>query len=51
MKQTWKRTRKLKIQKPDTLAKYLKINHLRLFYNLLLFSLFEAKKCASQLKY
>ena len=51
MKQTWKRTRKLKIQKLDTFSKYLRINHLRLFYNLLLFNLFEAKKCASQLKY
>ena len=51
MKQTWKRTRKLKIQKLDTFSKYLKIDHLRLFYNLLLFSLFEAQKGASQLKY
>ena len=51
MKQTWKRTRKLKIQKLDTFSKYLKINHFRLFYNLLLFSLFEKQKCASQLKY
>ena len=50
MKQTWKRTKKLKIQKLDTFSKYLKIKHLRLFYNLLLFSLFEAQKVRFSIK-
>ena len=44
MKQTRKRTREFKIQKPDTFSKYLKIDHLRFVNNLLLFSAYSKQK-------